>query len=119
MLLEKEFCIEALEHALETNTPQIFNTDQGAQFTSPAFTSILKERAIQISMDGKGRCHDNIFVERLWRSVKYEEVYLKNYTSPLEAYHSLKEYFYFYNHLRPHQALQYNTPAHIYFSHLT
>lgn len=115
LTLEKEFCIEALEQALKTNTPDIFNTDQGSQFTSPTFTSVLKERDIQISMDGKGRCHDNIFVERLWRSVKYEEVYLKQYSSPLDAYHGLKEYFYFYNNVRPHQSLNYKTPAQIYF----
>lgn len=113
--LEKEFCIEALEEALDQNLPRIFNSDQGSQFTSPSFTEKLKEKEIQISMDGKGRCLDNIFVERLWRSVKYEEVYLKQYASPLEAQQGLEAYFHFYNHQRPHQSLNYKAPANIYF----
>ena len=95
--IEKEFCMEALEEALKVDLPEIFNSDQGSQFTSPEFTEKLGEKQVQISMDGKGRCMDNIFTERLWRSVKYEEVYIKNYSTPLEAYQGLKEYFNFYN----------------------
>lgn len=113
--LEDEFCIEALEESLEKTIPEIFNSDQGSQFTGNAFTGVLESNKVQISMDGKGRAYDNIFTERLWRSVKYEEVYLKNYQSPLEAYESLKKYFYFYNHERPHQSLDYQTPAEVYF----
>ena len=117
--MEKDFCIEALTEALSKGLPQIFNSDQGAQFTAVEFTEKLQEKNIQISMDGKGRCLDNIFVERLWRSVKYEEVYLKNYATPLEAFKGLKDYFYFYNHARPHQSLKYKTPAQIYFQTLS
>ena len=113
--IEKEFCMEALEEALKVDLPEIFNSDQGSQFTSPEFTEKLGEKQVQISMDGKGRCMDNIFTERLWRSVKYEEVYIKNYSTPLEAYQGLKEYFNFYNNVRPHQSLNYKTPAQIYF----
>jgi putative transposase len=95
--------------------PQIFNTDQGAQFTSEVFTSRLEKQDITISMDGRGRAIDNIFIERLWRTVKYEEVYLKDYGGVLEAVSNLKSYFTFYNHERPHQSLGYQTPAAIYF----
>jgi putative transposase len=116
--MEKEFCIEALEESLTVDLPDIFNSDQGSQFTSPEFTKILTAKGIQISMDGKGRCLDNIFVERLWRSVKYEEVYLKQYKNPLEARQGLQDYFKFYNHERPHQSLNYKTPAQIYFNHI-
>ncbi len=112
--LETEFCTSALNQALEQATPEIFNTDQGVQFTSQAFTSILKERKIAISMDGRGRALDNIFVERLWRSVKYEEVYLYDYESVLQAITSLDKYFKFYNHERLHQSLNYQTPAAVY-----
>lgn len=112
--MEKEFCIEALEEALSTAIPEISNSDQGSQFTSKAFLDILKEKKIRISMDGRGRCLDNVFTERLWRSLKVEEVYLKDYQSPLEAYEGIKQYFHFYNHLRPHQSLNYQTPAEIY-----
>jgi len=115
LTLEKDFCMEALDEALKVNVPDIFNSDQGCQFTSHEFINILKEKDIQISMDGKGRCLDNIFVERLWRSVKYEEVYLKNYSSPLEAQQGLKEYFDFYNYERPHQSLNNTPPANTYF----
>jgi len=94
--------------------PEIFNTDQGAQFTSEAFTSRLKDEGIKISMDGKGRWIDNRFVERLWRSVKYEEVYLKPYESPREAERSLGEYFSFYNTIRRHQGLNNKTPDEVY-----
>jgi len=116
--MEKEFCIEALEEALSKGLPEIFNSDQGSQFTSPEFTKKLEGKQVRISMDGKGRCLDNIFVERLWRSVKYEEVYLKNYATPLEAIKGLKNYFRFYNDVRPHQSLGYKTPAQVYFQNI-
>jgi putative transposase len=113
--MDTSFCIEALNEAIENyGVPEIFNTDQGSQFTSIAFTSILESHKIQISMDGRGRWADNIFVERLWRTIKYEEVYLKEYASPLEAIHSLKIYLSFYNTRRPHQSLDYRTPQTIY-----
>jgi len=100
---------------IDDDTPEIFNTDQGAQFTSEVFTNRLEKRDITISMDGCGRAIDNIFIERLWRTVKYEEVYLKDYVNVLEAVSNLKSYFAFYNHERPHQSLGYQTPAAIYF----
>lgn len=109
------FCLSALEKALTQNTPKIFNTDQGSQFTSVAFTSRLEEKGIAISQDGRGRALDNIFVERLWRSVKYEEVYPKAYTSVREAMQELEKYFHFYNHERLHQSLDYQTPAIVHF----
>lgn len=112
--LTADFCVEALEEALLTGKPEIFNTDQGSQFTSEAFTSVLLEHKIKISMDGKGRCIDNIFVERLWRSLKYEEVYLQSYDSVLHARLSIGKWFRFYNTERPHQALGYCTPHEIY-----
>ena len=112
--MDSEFCVDALEHALSTGKPGLFNTDQGSQFTSVAFTSRLKAQAIQISMDGKGRCWDNIFIERLWRSVKYEEVYLKHYDTVAEARQGLSDYFQFYNTERPHQGLKNCTPAEVY-----
>src|SRR3990172_7956514 len=95
--------------------PQIWNSDQGSHFTSPQYTELLLGAGVQISMDGRGRCHDNIFTERLWRSVKYEEVYLTEYAHPREAQGGLSRYFPFYNHQRPHQALDYRTPAATYF----
>ena len=113
--LESAFCVAALDWALTTTRPEIFNTDQGAQFTSEVFTNRLEEQDITISMDGRGRAIDNIFIERLWRTVKYEEVYLKDYVDVLEAVSNLKRYFTFYNHERPHQSLGYQTPAAIYF----
>jgi putative transposase len=113
--LESDFCLAALEWALQTGCPEIFNTDQGAQFTSEEFTKRLEKSGITISMDGRGRAMDNIFVERLWRSVKYEEVYLHDYEQVGEAVKSLGEYFLFYNQERPHQALGYQTPAAMYF----
>lgn len=113
--LESAFCVAALDWALATTRPEIFNTDQGAQFTSEDFTNRLEEQHITISMDGRGRAIDNIFIERLWRTVKYEEVYLKDYVDVLEAVSNLKRYFAFYNHERPHQSLGYQTPAAIYF----
>ena len=108
--LETAFCTEALEEALAQATPEIFNTDQGSQFTSENFTACLLGRRIQISMDSRGRAFDNIFVERLWRSVKYEDVYLKGYQTMGEAQEGLRKYFQFYNHERFHQALEYRTP---------
>jgi putative transposase len=112
--LEAEFCMRALEEALSKAQPEIFNTDQGTQFTSDEFTGRLERCGIAISMDGRGRVYDNIFVERLWRTVKYEEVYLKDYADPGEARASLGAYFRFYNRERPHQALRYRTPAEVY-----
>jgi putative transposase len=113
--LDVWFCLEALERALSMAHPEIFNTDQGSQFTSEAFTGRLQEAGVAISMDGRGRAFDNIFVERLWRSVKYEEVYLKDYGVVEDARHGLGEYFGFYNTGRLHQSLGYQTPAEVYF----
>ncbi len=112
--LESDFCVEALRDALSRGRPEIFNTDQGSQFTSDSFTGPLKEHGVAISMDGRGRCLDNVFTERLWRSVKYEEVYLKDYQEWAEAQRGLGRYFRHYNHERPHQALEYRTPAEVY-----
>ena len=112
--LEAGFCTEALEEALGQGQPEVFNTDQGSQFTSLEFTRVLQDRGVRISMDGKGRYQDNIFVERLWRTVKYEEVYLKAYASVPEAQRELEGYFRFYNGIRPHQALGYRTPAEVF-----
>jgi putative transposase len=112
--LESDFCVEALRRALLCGRPEIFNSDQGTQFTSDDFTGILLGAGIRISMDGRGRVYDNIFVERLWRSVKYEEVYLKDYEGVTEARESLGKYFEFYNDKRPHQALDYRTPREVY-----
>jgi putative transposase len=109
-LLEASFCIEALEEALGKGRPEIFNTDQGSQFTDDGFTSLLRAHGVAISMDGRGRFADNIFVERLWRSLKYEEVYLKAYESVAQARRGISAYFEFYNHQRLHQALGYRTP---------
>jgi len=114
--LESSFCVEGLEAALRFRKPEIFNTDQGTQFTSGDFSGILKDREIAISMDGRGRYLDNIFVERLWRSVKYEEVYLHDYQTPGEAYLGLKRYFEFYNTERFHQSLDGKTPYEVYSS---
>ena len=109
--MDKTFCVEAVKEALEKyGAPEIFNTDQGVQFTCAAFIAQLQERGIKISMDGKGRCLDNIFCERLWRSLKYEEVYLKAYETPKEARAEIGKWFAFYNDERPHQALGYKTP---------
>ena len=112
--LETEFCLEALEEALSIGCPEIFNTDQGAQFTCEKFTTVLIRREIAISMDGKGRALDNVFVERLWRSVKYEEVYIKNYENVSDAYCNLEKYFTYYNTQRLHQALGYKRPIEVY-----
>jgi putative transposase len=112
--LDAGFCCSALEWALRQGRPEIFNTDQGAQFTSEAFTSLLEKQGILISMDGRGRALDNVFVERLWRTVKYEEVYLKDYADPPDAVSNLGPYFTFYNGRRIHQALNYSTPEAVY-----
>jgi len=112
--LETNFCVAALRKALERGRSEIFNTDQGAQFTSTDFINELKSNEIRISMDGRGRVMDNIFVERLWRTLKYEEVYLKDYETVFEAVEGINSYFKFYNEERLHQALDYETPAQIY-----
>jgi putative transposase len=113
--LEEHFCVSALEGALRRHgCPEIFNTDQGSQYTGEAFTGVLKAHGVRISMDGKGRALDNIMVERLWRSVKYEEVYPKEYGSVRELVQGLGQYFEFYNHQRPHQSLAARTPAEAY-----
>jgi putative transposase len=112
--LDAGFCVEALEEALKKGKPDIFNTDQGAQFTSEAFTGLLQQHGVKISMDGKGSYKDNLFIERLWRSVKYEEVYLKAYQDAREARIGLGNYFRFYNIERPHQTHGYRTPAEVY-----
>lgn len=114
--LDVEFCVEGLGKALIYSKPEIFNSDQGSQFTSKSFTGVLETNGIAISMDGRGRAFDNIFVERLWRSVKYEEVYLKDYDSVREAVLSLEAYFRFYNRDRLHQSLGYKTPLEVYTS---
>jgi len=113
--LDKEFCLKALKDALRHSQPDIFNTDQGCRFTSLEFTGRLQASGIRIRMDGKGRVFDNIFVERLWRTVKYEEVYLHSYQSVREAGSGLKRYFRFYNRKRLHSSLGYMTPYEIYF----
>ena len=114
--LDVDFCLEALRQALAIARPEIFNTDQGSQFTSGAFTGVLEDAGVAISMDGKGRVFDNIFVERLWRTVKYEEIYLKDYQDVDESRRGIGVYFRFYNQERLHQALGYRTPAEVYFS---
>jgi putative transposase len=115
--LDAWFCVQTLREALRTARPKVFNTDQGSQFTSGGWIEELKTAEIAISMDGRGRAFDNIFTERLWRSVKYEEVYLKDYTGMDEAWAGLESYFGFYNQARPHQALGYRTPAEVHFGH--
>jgi putative transposase len=112
--MDADFCLEALREALQKGRPGIFNTDQGAQFTSEGFTGLLESEGVKISMDGKGSYSDNLFIERLWRTVKYEEVYLKAYRDGREARAGIGEYFRFYNTQRPHQALGYRTPAEVY-----
>ncbi len=113
--LEIAFVLEALAVALSAARPEIWNTDQGSHFTSPQVTQPLSEAGIQISMDGKGRATDNIFTERFWRSLKYEEIYLADYGSPREARQGIARYIAFYNNERPHQALDYRRPAELYF----
>jgi len=112
--MDTSFCIEALEDSFLFGKPDIFNTDQGSQYTSNAFTSVLKSNEIQISMNGRGRCLDNVWVERLWRSVKREDVYLREYRGGNELYKGLHKYFHHYNFQRPHQALHYQTPSDIF-----
>jgi len=114
--LDADFCIEALEEALRKGRPDIFNTDQGSQFTNEAFTRLLQQHGVRISMDGKGSYNDNLFIERLWRTVKYEEVYLKAYQDGREARVGIGNYFRFYNTERSHQALGYRTPAEVFSS---
>jgi putative transposase len=114
--LDDSFCVEALEEALRKGRPDIFNTDQGAQFTGAAFTGLLERHGVRISMDGKGRYSDNLFIGRLWRTVKYEEVYLKAYQDGRDARAGIGDYFRFYNAERPHQALGYRTPAEVFTS---
>jgi putative transposase len=116
LTMELDFCVDALKCALRRGQPEVFNSDQGSQFTSEKFTGELEARQIAISMDGRGRCLDNIFVERLWRSLKYEEVYLKDYESVAEARNGIERYFRFYNQERLHQSLGYRPPAAVYLS---
>jgi putative transposase len=112
--LQMDFCLENLSRALKVATPVIHNSDQGSHFTSPAYTDILTQGNVQISMDGRGRCMDNIFTERLWRTVKYEDVYIKSYATVDDAREGLNRYFPFYNKKRPHQSLKYWTPEAVY-----
>ena len=113
--METSFCIEALDTALAVATPGIFNTDQGAQFTSDAFTGRLLEAGVRVSMDGRGRVIDNIMIERLWRSLKYEDIYLRSYEDGLALRAGLAAYFNYYNHHRFHQSLDYLTPAQVHY----
>ena len=115
--LDGHFCQVALQQALSQGCPDIFNTDQGVQFTANAFTDILKQADIQISMDGRGRALDNIFIERFWRSLKYEDIYLHDYASVPDLMAGLRRYFTFYNHHRPHQSLSYQVPAEVHLRH--
>ena len=114
--LEIDFCIEALQEALQISQPEIFNSDQGSQFTSHAFVQLLLDKQIQVSMDGKGRVFDNIFIERFWRTIKYEEVYLHAYENVWEAERSIDKYIRFYNQERLHSSLGYQTPSSLYKS---
>ena len=115
LTLESDFCVNALKRALSRPQPEIFNSDQGSQFTSEGFIKTLETNDIRISMDGRGRAYDNIFIERLWRSLKYEEVYLNDYETVREAIERIGRYFTHYNHERPHQSLRYKTPSEMYF----
>jgi len=114
--LESDFCVEALKEALKKGRPEIFNTDQGSQFTSMEFVTLLERQGVKVSMDGSGRYADNLFIERLWRTIKYEEIYLKAYQDAIEARVELSKYIAFYNAKRPHQGLGYKTPAEEYYS---
>jgi len=117
--LDVSFCLKALEGALEQARPEIFNSDQGSQFTSLDFTARLEEAGVRISMDGRGRVFDNIFIERLWRTVKYEDIYIKEYETVMRLIEGLEEYFEFYNTQRLHQSLDYRTPKAVYFEQRT
>jgi len=112
--LDSEFCLEALTEAFQHGFPEIINSDQGVQYTSHAFIELVSKNGVKISMSGRGKCWDNIFVERLWRTLKYEEVYLKQYQDSIEAYNNISSYIEFYNKHRPHSALNYKTPIEIY-----
>ncbi len=114
--LDSSFCVEALKDALKHGKPEVFNTDQGSQFTSNEFTGMLENNEIQISMDGKGRALDNVFVERLWRTVKYENIYLHSYGNGIELYAGLKKYFEYYNRQRLHSSLNWQVPDDVYFN---
>lgn len=114
--LDTSFCVAALQRALAQATPEIFNTDQGCQFTAKGFTQPLKEAGVSISMDGRGRALDNVFIERLWRTLKYEDIYLRDYQDVPELEAGLRAYFNFYNHERLHQALGYTTPASVHYA---
>lgn len=113
--LDGGFCLEALESALQWGRPEIFNTDQGVQFTASGFTSTVEAAGIRVSMDGRGRALDNVFVERLWRSVKYEDIYLRDYEDGRALHRGLRRYFAFYNHERPHQSLGYRCPVEVHY----
>lgn len=115
--LEQPFVLDAVHQALTTARPQIWNSDQGSHFTSPQYTQVLHDAGVQISMDGKGRALDNVFIERLWRTIKYEEVYLREYSTPREARYWLSRYLAHYNEKRPHSSLNYRPPAALYFGH--
>ncbi len=118
--MDADFCVDALKEAIHCyGCPNIFNTDQGSQFTSDAFTTVLKQHHIQISMNGRGRCFDNIFVERLWRTIKYEYVYLHPFDTVLELREGLKHWLEWYNKDRPHQGLNNETPDEVYYKNLT
>src|SRR5207237_2103322 len=112
--LDGSFCLEMLDEALSLGKPEVFNTDQGVQFTAEAWTSRLEAAGVAVSMDGRGRALDNVFVERLWRSVKYEDIYVRGYEAVPEVRHGLGQYFSFYNEERPHQSLDYRTPGEVY-----
>ena len=114
--LDVEFCMEALDDALQLGCPEVFNTDQGSQFTSRFWTDRLRSQNIEISMDGKGRALDNVMIERLWRSLKYEDIYLKGYETGADCYKGLTDYFTFYSHERPHHGLDFRTPWEVHNS---
>jgi len=114
--LDVHFCLSALDKALRSGKPEIFNTDQGSQFTSQSFVNKVLDSKVKLSMDSKGRALDNIFIERLWRSLKYEDIYIKEYRTYRELFEGLKNYFYFYNNKRIHQSLNYKTPADIFLN---
>ena len=116
--MDVEFCLDALDDALSQATPEIFNTDQGSQFTSRFYTDRLQSKSIEISMDGRGRALDNVFIERFWRSVKYEDIYLKEYESGADCLKGLTSYFKFYSHERPNQSLDYRTPWEVHNTRL-